>query len=302
MDTLRLASHGLSKHDQDLLSKQLKMLKGRTACEWIVIEDYRSADVTLVQGQPPSDITGVIALAGTQAGKRGQHYLIEWPIRLFGLIDLLIAVEAERASRPVVPGRSLSMAYQLSQIKSDQWLSVEEVVLQVSFTRDEVKASQSEFSRLVDRLSVLNEQSARLVQRAAVGPSTVLEPYSLKALIWSLALRDDTIKPRQWHITQQQFRLATWPLFGSWETAPWMLRLAALYGRQPATLAEGVELTGLRVEQVAAFLHACELCQLGVAIKQTAAVIPRVESRPPAPASLLARVRRKLGLGYKRAP
>ncbi|GGM15239.1 hypothetical protein ACFQDN_07975 [Pseudomonas asuensis] len=301
MDTLRLASHGLSKHDQEILSKQLKMLRGRTACEWVLVDDYRSADVTLVQGQPPSDMPGIIALASTKAGKSGRYHLIEWPIRLFGLIDLLMAIELEWPARAATPLPTLSLAHRLARIRQDQWLDVAGMVAQAFQAKDEFRTTVSSFDELIERLASIDGASVRFVEghHPLADQEAALEPYSLKAVIWSLALREEAIKSRQWHISQQQFGIATWPLFGTWETAPWMLRLAALYGRQPATLADGVELTGLRVELVAAFLHACELCELGLTVKQSTRP-PRIESKLPAPESLLARLRRKLGLGYKR--
>lgn len=136
--------------------------------------------------------------------------------------------------------------------------------------------------------------------RSADGIRELPHAFGLKALVWALALREEAGASRDWAQPGATYRIGAWPLFGEWQTTPAMMRLSALYARQFASLAQGAAFASTSLVEVASFLHACECCRLGLDSRFSTSKVAAGVRPDEQPQGLLQRLRKRLGLGFKR--
>lgn len=298
---MRVASIGLNDYEQGLLSQQLKVLAGRTAATWLYMGEAQEADLLIVRDaeQTPTAGRGLLAHAGIPPSRAGDLQL-EWPLRMFALLELLL--EAERRLRAVGSTHGCA-AEQLAGLKQDGWLQLDGRRILLQPRQDRLEAAVGGLDELLDLL-----QHPQLDLLAALHldlpPDDGVElPFqaSLRSVIWALALRSGAQCGRNWNPDSLLFSLSAWPHFGEWEVAPPLLRLAALYTRKPASIASGCQLTGLDEAEVRGFLLACELCQVGVSMDYDKTPGPRPETVAPPAGGLLQRLRERLGLSFARS-
>ena len=293
---MRLASIGFNQHEQGLLARQLKVLVGRTAAAWLYVGEARVADLVIVRDAArTAEGQGLLAYAGTGEG-RGGDLQLDWPLRMFALLELLL--EAEK--RLAAGSRSEScVAEQLAALRQEGWLDLAGQRIHLLPCEDRLDATVSDFAALLDLL-----QPAQLDLKAELRPGMQQAEApalrtSLSGVIWALALRSGACRERDWDARRLLFRIASWPHFGEWQVSPPLLRLAALYARQPASIASGCELAAVDEDTVRGFLLACELCRLGLTVQQ--AKMPPAHQAQPAPAAgLLQRLRERLGITFAR--
>lgn len=292
---MRLASIGFNHHEQGLLARQLKVLVGRTAAPWLYVGEAYEADLIIVRDAAGAAARqGLLAHAGSGARRAGDLGL-DWPLRMFALLELLL--EAEQ--RLGVGRRSATcVAEQLAALRQEGWLELAGQCIHLLPDEDRLAATVNDLDHLLDLL-----HGAPIEVEAALSPGapTASLPFhtSLSGVIWALALRSGARRERDWDARRLLFRIAAWPHFGEWQVSPPLLRLSALYARQPASIASGCELVMVDENTVRGFLLACELCQLGLSVHQ--AETPPAPQVSPAPAgSLLQRLRERLGISFAR--
>jgi len=297
---MRVASIGLNDYEQGLLSQQLKVLAGRTAATWVYMGEAQEADLLIVRGaeQAPTAGRGLLVHAGVQPSRAGDLQL-EWPLRMFALLELLLEAEKRLAL-----GRSTNAcaAEQLAGMKQDGWLQLDGRRILLQPRQDRLEAAVGGLDELLDLLQRPQLDLLAALHLDLPQDDSVELPFqaSLRSVIWALALRSGAQCGRNWNPDSLLFSLSAWPHFGEWEVAPPLLRLAALYTRKPASIASGCQLAGLDEAAVRGFLLACELCQVGVSMDCDKTPAPRPETVAPPAGGLLQRLRERLGLSFAR--
>lgn len=288
---LRLGAFGLDTHEQGLLTQQLKMLKGKTQAEWQFVGEQDKAEL-VISRDANSNSRASVVLGAQQSGN--SRRVIEWPLRLFGLIELL--TEAEKTVGPgTAQAQPRLLSAQLAALEGPAVFEHSTVQIELQPQLDQVHSSCADFEALVATLAQCS--SSIELRTDPLPPDATPHTWSLKRLIWALALRE---QGRALPAAGTLFKIGSWPSFSEWESSPAYLRLAALYSRQQATLEQGQAFSNLSARDVAAFLEACRLCGLGLTTTmpvQQRAPRPKPE---PAPSSLLQRLRSRLGLGYRK--
>lgn len=297
---MRLASIGLSEHEQRLLAQQLKILAGRTAAPWLYLGEARDADLLIVRevGLEVAAGSGLRAQAGSRPNRPGDLHL-EWPPRMFALLELLL--EAEKRLK-VRSAKQACAAEQLAELKQDGWLEIggQRIVLQPRL--DRLEASVASLDELLALFQHPQLDLAAALHLDLPPDNGAAAPFqtSLKSVTWALALRSGAQAGRNWNADSLLFRLSAWPHFDEWEVAPPLLRLAAFYTRQPASIASGCRIAGTDEATVRGFLLACELCQVGVTMDYDKTLLPEPEAAAPPAGGLLQRLRERLGIGFGR--
>lgn len=285
---LRIACKGLTSHEQGLLTQQLKMLKGRTAQPWVYVGESDHAELLIVRSR---DEHHERAQVQQRAGARLEAPRpIEWPLRLFGLLELLVEYEKQPQ-----PGAAVTdLCEQLAGLSAESLYRVGDELIIVP-ADDLVLTRHADFD---SALQCLAAAGADLEPEARVPLgefSRFPHRFSFKSLLWSLALVRGERVGGDLRATDATFRLAAWPLLSEWQSSPPLLRLAALYTRQFASIERGVAFSGASREQVQAFLFACKCCGIGLEARVERQDVPLAA---PAEKTLLQRLRMRLGLGY----
>lgn len=286
---LRIACKGLTSHEQGLLSQQLKMLKGRTAHTWIYVGESDHAELRILRRQGDHEERAYVQ---QRIGAQVQPTrAVEWPLRLFGLLELLVEYEKQPqpGDAPVA-----GLCEQLASMAAGSLYRLDEDLV-IMPGGDLVLTRHADFDATLQRLAVLSTVPAPETLVPLGEFSQFPQRYSFKKLLWSLALAHGERAGGDLCSANATFRLNAWPLLGEWQSSPPLLRLAALYTRQFASIERGVAFSGASREQVRAFLFACKCCGMGLETRmeqQQAAVTAPVEK------TLLQRLRMRLGLGY----
>lgn len=288
----RIASQGLSEHEQGLLVQQLKMLRGRTEYQWTYVGEAGARDLTLSLREPQA------SEAQAQL-EEGPNIRLEWPVRLFGLITLLQECEALIASRQPKAAISTapvaSLAVRLAALNEPSALLGEQGAFHF------LPGDECIYSDLPDEKTaaqVLAAWPADAELQALTGLKPLPHEHGGKALLWRLALHEPAAATGL--DTRAAYRIGAWPSFGMWHSSPALMRLAALFSRDHATLAQGAAFANVTADEVAAFLHACQCCGLGLQVKVQSPTVIAPPAPAAAPQGLLQRLRNRLGLGFRR--
>jgi hypothetical protein len=222
---------------------------------------------------------------------------IEWPLRLFGLMSLLEDCEqrlpAAAANAPLASPGAL-----LASVKTPSLLEHPDYLIAVIPELDQVRIKQCDFATLIKTLTTANGLPD---VRACITPSGDLaEVYSLKRLLWVISLNEKSAESTAWTQPTQEFRIGKWPLFNEWGSSPKLMRLAALYTRQHASIRQGVEFSQATAADIEAFLRACERCGLGLDIRTRQSAV-QVQRENNDSQNLFQRLRNRLGLGINKA-
>lgn len=297
---MRIASIGLNEHEQGLLMQQLKILAGRTAVPWLYMGEAQEADLLIVRNTELVAGAGaaLLAYAGRRSSRAGDLFL-EWPLRMFALLELLLEAEKRLAVRSCAQA---TIAEQLAELKQDCWLEIDGCCIVLRPREDHLEAMAGSLDALLDLLQRAPSDLAAAVQLdlpAHEGAPLAFQA-SLRSVVWALALRSGAQCGRNWNPDSLLFRLSAWPHFDEWQTSPALLRLAALYTRKPTSIASGCRLTATDEATVKGFLLACELCQVGLTMDYDKTPAPLPDSATPPAGGLLQRLRERLGIGFGR--
>lgn len=298
---MKLASVGLTAQEQDLLEQQLKLLAGRLSAPWVYVGESLDANLLLIRGSRLDAPTyrGLAAYPGAAQSKKGDLRL-EWPLRMVALREVLL--EAER--RLMVEACGPAVSEQLAELKMAGWLDIDGQQVVFRPRQDQVEttaAGRDELVTLLSRPDLNLTAQMQLDIPAHMNSATLPCRLTLRELVWSLALRSGAHCGRNWPAQGLLFRLGAWPHFDEWEVSPPLLRLAALYSRKAASIADGCQMSGLEEAEVRGFLYACELCQVGVSKEYVEKPVePAKKPAPPPSSGMLARLRDRLGLSFGR--
>jgi hypothetical protein len=293
--TYRLALHGFSPSERELLMRQLKTLNVRLLSPWSIAEpDAAQVDLALCR-DPATAPAGTKMAATTGPLRPGFQHSIEFPLRLFALLELLDACSRKDTAgpnlTPTAPGRRAETLLSLAGA-----FRVGEHALRIESGR--VYTNGRDLAPLV--LEIARDGLAPVASNEV---GDLINRLDLRALVWAVALREPALLLRDWSATQTRVRLREWPNLGAWTSAPWMVRLASLMLRSQLSLGEAASAVGADIDRVAAFVHACQLCGVRVEIERSAVL----RDEPPSPAraepgSFFERLRRRLGLRGEATP
>lgn len=270
MDKRKLAAEGFTAYETDLLITQLQRLEGRTQASWVFCADPQSKllDLLIVHGEaaPPPAFTSLALKVTTGALVAPYHLAVAYPIRVFELLALLQNAEtmlqdraSARAATALTSDEPAVLPRQLLE-ELEGWYRVGDLVLgRDAGTGSALLSNQASVECIVQALST--GPLCKLEVRPALG----LEVVDFDALCWRLALRE-SVELLSWQDERKAYQIQRWPVLDCWYTEPWMLKLSALYARAPASLAEGVVVCEESPLQVAQFLHAAQVCGLGLAL------------------------------------
>lgn len=298
MESLRLTTFGFDRSESELLQAQLKMLNQRTSARWGFVANDAVADVGVFHGAtPPAGFNGVKVTTGPRSP--GFDLQIEWPIRLFKLLELLETTERLRG-RSADPAAS-SPAERLSSAEGG--FRIGSLTIFIDTSRELISANCTSEAELLTALGASEWQS---LPANSIDLRELSTYFDRKALLWSLALRETSSEITIQGDRGYRFKLGQWPAFGQWETHPWMLRAAALYAREPSTVRQGALVTDQAEATIASFLRACELCSLGLKTEAPAQIAsvqpPKILSTTSAQTAkdggMLGAIRRYFGLRY----
>lgn len=291
----RISSQGLSDHEQGLLQQQLKMLKGRTRSNWNYVEEGQTAEVVIIRdaANQPDFALG----AFNEELIRAEPARIEWPLRLFGLMSLLEDCEHRLPASAATPSAA-SLGALLAGLKAPALLQHPDYVIAVIPELDQVRVKQHDFATLSHTLGAA--VALPEVRSEQTPPGELAEIHSLKRLLWAISLTEESAENTAWAQPTQEFRIGKWPLFNEWVSSPKLMRLAALYTRQHASINQGVEFSQASAADIEAFLRACERCGLGLDIR-TAPAAAQLQRQNNDSQNLFQRLRNRLGLGINKA-
>lgn len=334
----RMASFGLNENEQALLAQQLKMLKGRTGALWSYSTESEGADVSLEH--LAQDDVAIAYIANSKEGmpKRLQT---QWPLRLFGLIELLqqceqaIGLESNAVtsssseveknnSQPSTSVASIhavnshseavrgSFSKQLSNLRDPAAFSYADFHALVCPSTDQLQTNIADFDQLVELIKATPTDTP-IVREDNLSTANYSFAYSLKRVLWSVALTENSPANPSWFKPNSEFRIGAWPLLNEWQSSPALMRLTALFTRQYASLEQAASFTQLSQAEIIAFLQACDICGLMLQHRQMHANSVTQESAPQSkkpesstvtkeqPKGLLGRLRARLGLTFGRA-
>lgn len=205
--TYRLALHGFSPSERELLMRQLKTLNARLLSPWSIAEPD-SAQVDLALCRDPATAPAGIKIAATTGPLRpGFQHSIEFPLRLFALLELLDACCRQDAAgpslTPVAPSRRAEAVLSLAGT-----FRAGEHALRIESGR--VYTNGRELAPL-----------ARAIARDGLAPAAsnevgdLINRLDLRALVWAVALREPALLLRDWSAAQTRVRLREWPNFGA---------------------------------------------------------------------------------------
>ena len=267
MDKRQLAVEGFTAYEIELLITQLQRLEGRTSVSWTFCENPQSKSLDLLivhaDAAPPPAFSSSALKATTGPLVSPYHFSIEHPIRVLDLLALLQDVDCALQERAVLRSAAVSRALKAPSqllVSLEGWYRFGELVLGRDAGYDSPWLSNQASAETIAQ-AVSSVSPSQLTAR----PTDELCVVSYEAVRWSLALRD-SVDLASWQDARKAYQIQRWPCRESWHTEPWMLKLAALYARVPATLAEGVEVCGEPLSKVAKFLHAAQVCELGVTL------------------------------------
>lgn len=296
LSTLRISSSGLSSYEEGLLVQQLKMLRGHTRVQWVYGGTEQAAALHIERpANGPTENADARLSAVNGAPPLVKR--IEMPLRVFGLIELLQECEGRLGpllDAPATPVHSVSGRLAGLKPTSIAYLVPAQAVIVAQ--DDQVLTRSDSFEKLLEQVQGLAEDSE--IRMLATAPTLKQLPfyYSYKRLLWALTLAEPAADGSGRFTPNTEFKIAAWPLFSEWQSAPALLRLAAMFSRQFSSVEQAAVFAQTDAGTVRAFLLACERCGLGVITRQVSPA-PVHTPAPAASKNLLQRLRSRLGLG-----
>lgn len=295
---LYITSRGFSEHEQEVLSRQLKVVTAKAGSCWTYAQSEKDGDPILVlDKQSGSERIDAVFSFGSD---RVRLSSLVAPLRMFNLLEVLQLCESRMPKRVSTIGMA-SLALRLGKITGVARLALGSGCTWVDVATDTLW-SPWELTEEVAHQLRSQGQNLEVVDESELGDTSGLFLHSFKATLWSLALRerDREIGHRNWAEPGLQFRIGAWPLLSEWQSSPAMLRLCALYSRQYANLEQGMDFARATESNVIAFLHACECCGLSLFTRSAPQAVAPIKP-VTASVSLLQRLRQSLGLSFKRS-
>ncbi|MBM95808.1 MAG: hypothetical protein CMI09_08180 [Oceanospirillaceae bacterium] len=300
-----ISSIGLNSYEEGLIQGHLKILNTKTRDFWSYVGAGDDADLVITR--KPVSTSGeakvaILAEDGFRKAKNNLYYLGE-SLRIFSLLELLLDIEHDTSEDPLFSSSSITtcaassihdFCAALPTSERFEILVNNQPCCQVLFDQGEWKAASHQTK--TDVISQLSNGHIRFNEQPSdIGLAATL---TVKELLWELGAKHSTNRLSQTH----QYRISSWPLFGTWYSAPYMARLSALYSKRFASIDDGVRFSGASPAQVQAFLSACHLCDLGLQKRPVLEPSDKDQLARPEPQTLtkglLHGLRKKLGMAF----
>lgn len=288
----------LPRKETLLLRSYLSLMHGRTDVEWEYV-DSGPADVSVVCADTEdgrrfaAQSRGVCIAYGQRQAADDNGISVAMPIRMGALIQAL-----NRASTLLQGGAAKAAPDKPVQgLANCVFAEILRSLMRAGTTQALVDGmgvtAAIDFKRRTFRLSGPLDsakcgQPAWTIRRtadAALEPSD--EDRPLTQLLWMAGMGEARVGPGM-------YRLVQWPDLGALPHVPSFVRLAAMFLRQPSSLATAVSASGVPTREVAAFLGASVLAGYAQPIEggREAGVVGRNGTF----GGLVDRIRRRLGL------
>lgn len=290
----KIAPVGFSQSDRDLLARQLKTVSARLPDAWEIAEaGHLNVDVAICR-EPLEAPAGIPVSVTTGPIREGFDHALEFPIRLFALLDILnqatgLSFTSDRGASPFQAGLQAEQILALSGAFRCGETSL-------IFEGERVYSNQPDVREICRGLT---HDPLQRVDRNALGD--LINRHDRRALLWAVACAEPALELRGWNPSGTRVRLCEWPSFGIWLTEPWMIRASAPMVRGSASLGEAARIAEVEPSRVAALIHACIVCGLKVDVlvgESESAQVTLTESTSSAREqnSFFRSLRRRLGL------
>lgn len=299
VDTLFTVScSGCSEHEIHLLKHQIKILQRKTRLNWVYATQTRSSTADLkIQRQAGQEI----AIATFGSGSTLQRFKLGWPLRVQGFLALLERCENSVLMELDAIPLNKAIIEQLDVMKGATQFIHQGSLVRFLPEQDCIQSNLVSFELLLGLLKESPKPLTKVPNSALI--DTALQRYSMKKVLWALALETKLTPSSTWFEPKAEFQIEAWPLLSEWRTSSSIMRLAALFSRQFCSLDKARRFADVSVEQVASFLHACHCAGIEVN-KRLIDATPNQTSQAPINdgenKGFLARLRDRLGLGFSK--
>ena len=248
----------IPEHNKRLLQIQINMLAVRTKFQWQLGKDGQSQCVTLVYDSKTK--TGI---ANIKCNGSIYKLQLELPSRLFGVLTFLLELEKilsieHKDTHP----KSISSVIAKLNPEHEYGVFVEENLIVISPAKKTIISDIANSQDLV-RLLLSTPNDVKFVKKSNFNSSGI--HHDLKKIIWSLALLEPLGYSKLPHdMDNLEYHIDYWPELGSWTTSSQIIRLASLFTRDFFSISEASEFSQSTNGYVSSFLHACEVCELGL--------------------------------------
>lgn len=303
---MKISTVGFSDFDRQLLSRQLKIVTGHTAIDWEYVgERVHDADVLLVRSTQDAlaasvqslleRFDGVVAVAGETGAGLAHALRLEWPVRVFSLLSVLDQAEAQLDTRaPLRP-----VCEQLADLCDDVWLEVHGWPVLIRGRDGLILGMGGCFEQLLEAFMLDGSRLLASLQHDAAPERPVVWRASVSRLVWSMALYEGEQATSNWPDAGRSYQISSYPHFEEWEVTPQFLRLAALFTRGHATLADAVTRISVDEARIRAFLYACQQCRLGLETKEIQQTAQPQQVAATGLLGMLGQLRSRLGLAFR---
>lgn len=305
--TFKIALLGFEEYEEKLFVQQLKTVRKHTNSDWVY--------------QPSSHISDYVIEHGKTANKAFIYKVdeqpikheIDWPVRLFGLLEVLKKYE-ESSKKPDIKNNiklatANSFIEHISKINDKFYFSIENSNVFIDKGKNQVLTNLQSFDELLNLIYKIESlQSLNSYSYSSDPEFTGIQlnyTGTFKNLIWSLFLSYKKTLKQNWLETSNLFKIDSWPLSSEFKSTASLLRLSAVFTRQYTSIAQAAEFAEVSEINVINFLQACEATGVTIHIKTNAKTSKYTTENARAhnsnePNSFLFKLRCKLGLAFSR--
>lgn len=302
-----IALLGFAEYEEGLFIQQLKTVRKHTDIMWCHQADISQCDYVIEH-----DLDSKQAVIYKKDHQSFKTHL-EWPVRLFGLLDALKIYEEHDVVQSVSCKENVSFMQFLKHItQTTVGCYFNEHGFKFLFDADTavVYSNAGCFNQLVSHLLSADTISQLYFYTHDSDAVEIKQQCSLvvskKKLIWALLTAYKKVIHTDLELPNCQFKLKTWPIAADYSSTPGMLRLAAIFTRQYTTVKQAAEFAKVLEIDVIAFLQACQTTGIQLetervsAINKGAQVSAVSEVLEYKVSGFVARLRTKLGIAFSR--
>ncbi|WP_221799237.1 hypothetical protein [Oceanobacter mangrovi] len=279
---LSVKTFGFTPYEVELIKEQIRVTSNKTTGQWSFEGEGTDADLVLARVPCQGQHKVQVPLYGfpLPADRRQQDVVYlksEWPLRIFGLLEIFRQAESVCTARTSLPASkpaesaelpaTIQLAQQAARIKDGQSLSVEAADNRCYvrlFDGQRLVLSNLPIETLASRLVAANSLRFESVKHIDSQYRTVTP---LKSLLWSMQLQQPVSANDIDNWNNKTHRLLAWPALGQYKTSSFMFRLCTLLTKQSTSIQNAARLANTSEDNVVRFLTACQL--VGTPISST---------------------------------
>lgn len=312
--SFKIALLDFEEYEEKLFVQQLKTVRKHTNSDWVFHQDSQVSNYIIEHGQLENKAFIY------KSNEKSIQYEIDWPVRLFGLLEVLKnyeksglstynqveVISTNLSSNSNAVSSNILIEY-LVELKSNFAFQINDIYFFINKKDDQVLANVKDFEELLNTLLTVDSMQSLKSYSYSLDDDflnkNLVYMFSFKKIIWSLFLNYKKSLSSKWAENNSLFKINAWPLYSDFENTANLLRLAAVFTRQYTSIAQAAAFSQLSEIDVIAFLQACEAIGVSVDIDNKDSVkkpnnIKEVKSNKSN--SLLFKLRSKLGLAFGR--